>query len=78
MTLIDHSISEDQVADLMHIETEAHIKRLRIAFGRSRKQVMEHLVCFAENDEEAPVFPQRQASRASAKPAARSRRPKHE
>lgn len=56
MTIIDHSISEDQVADLMHIETEAHIKRLRIAFGRSRKQVLEHLVCFAENDEEAPAF----------------------
>lgn len=72
MTLIDHSISEDQVADLMHIETEMHIKRLRIAFGLSRKQVLEHLVCFSENDEEAPAFttapgkPRRRARRANA------------
>ncbi len=56
MTYADYSRTDDELAVLMHAETEAHIKRLRITTGKSRKAVLEHLVCFAENDEEAPAF----------------------
>ena len=50
-------MNQDDERDLrMHAATEAHIKALRITWGLSRKQALEHLVAFAENDEEAPVF----------------------
>lgn len=62
-------MSEDERDLRMHSATEIHIKALRITWGLTRKQVLEHLVAFCENDEEAAVY-----ACVPAKPRKRSRR----
>ncbi len=59
MTVLDHSLDDDAKAFLAHGETDAHVKRLRITNGWTRKEVFEHLASYMENDEEAPLTPVR-------------------
>lgn len=68
MTIMDYSLVDDERVELMHLATEAHVKALRITWGVSRKAALEHLIAFAENDEESPAF-----TTASGKPRKRSR-----
>lgn len=68
MTIIDHSRTEDELAVELHAHTETHIKSLRVCYGLSRKAALEHLVAFAENDEEAPVLAQFALAQAPARP----------
>lgn len=66
MTIMDYRLDEDARDLAAHAAIEANVKALRIAFGFSRREALERLVAFAENDEESPVY--------ALKPARRSRK----
>jgi hypothetical protein len=56
MTVQDFTRSDDERAAMMHGATDDHVKALMITWGMSRKAALEHLIAFAENDEESPAF----------------------
>lgn len=63
MTISDHTLDPDTLDLAAHAAIEANVKAMRIAFGFSRREALERLVAFAENDEESPVYALKPARR---------------
>lgn len=56
MTIHDYSLTEDEQVEAAHASTENHVAKVCATLGWSRRAMIQHLIAFAENDEECPTL----------------------